>query len=93
MGEVIDFRVKAADEPAVPHLSGKARCLACRNEWVAVTPVGTWTLLCPSCGCDGHMIGEVVTDGDQWKCACGWLHFRIDKLGAYCPNCGVRQAW
>jgi hypothetical protein len=24
-----------------PHLSGMARCLACRHEWVAVAPVGT----------------------------------------------------
>lgn len=73
------------------HLCGKARCLTCKHEWQAVAPVGTTTLTCPACGHDGHMIGEVITAGDQWRCYCGWFLFRMDRQGIYCPQCGEYQ--
>jgi len=91
--KIIDLAQAKQDREAKPepHLSGKARCLACKKEWVAVAPVGTTTLKCPDCDCDGHMIGEVVTEGDQWICYCGWRLFRLDRHGIYCPSCGVYQ--
>jgi Zn finger protein HypA/HybF involved in hydrogenase expression len=87
MADIIDFNSRRTE----PHLSGKARCLTCKHEWVAVVPVGVTTMLCPSCGHDGHMLGEVVTHDEQWQCHCGWSLFRIDRGGVYCPQCGDYQ--
>ena len=44
MGEIVDLDAKR------PHWSGIASCLRCKHEWVAVAPVGTDDLQCPSCG-------------------------------------------
>lgn len=32
-----------------PHASGTAKCMACKYEWEAVAPLGTYILTCPSC--------------------------------------------
>lgn len=84
MGEVVDIMTMR------PHQAGLARCLACKNEWPAVAPVGTTTLNCPECDCDGHFVGEILTDGDQWQCRCGYILFRMDRIGLYCAHCGHR---
>jgi len=90
MGDVV-YLERGKD---APHLSGKARCLACRYEWVAVCPVGTHVLECPECACDGHMLGEVEYESRHWRCDCGWFLFKISAMhGAYCPNCGLTQRW
>lgn len=44
---VINLAQAEADRE--PHLSGKARCLACKHEWVAVAPVGVVWMECPAC--------------------------------------------
>jgi hypothetical protein len=44
MGEV-----RHIDE-ARPHVSGPVLCFRCEHEWVAVRPVGTFPMECPSCG-------------------------------------------
>ena len=44
---VIDFTKAKAELD--PHISGDARCLACKHEWVAVAPIGTIWLECPAC--------------------------------------------
>ena len=91
--KIIDLQQAKQDRDAkpVPHISGKARCITCKHEWVAVAPVGTTTLECPECKNDGHMIREVITYGDQWICDCGWQLFRMNRHGIYCPNCGEYQ--
>lgn len=43
MGEIIDL------EKYRPHVCGKARCLGCKYEWVAVAPTETIWLECPKC--------------------------------------------
>lgn len=88
MSNVIAFPEK--DEP---HISGAARCLSCKHEWLAVAPVGTYILECPSCGCDGAMVGAVHRGGLHWQCQCGCDLYRIDEQGAYCINCAERQRW
>lgn len=44
MAEVIDLDARRA------HYSGPACCTKCDREWVAVAPLGTDALECPSCG-------------------------------------------
>jgi len=88
--KIIDLQ-KAKDE-RTPHLSGKARCLTCHYDFVAVMPVGCQTVTCSKCGHDAHMLGEVVTNGDQWRCtSCRWFLFRVDRHSIYCPKCGQYQ--
>ena len=81
-----------------PHLSGEAVCIGCRHEWVAVAPVGTWQLECPSCstfnGIWRYPVG--AQEGDAYfRCDCG-----CEALTAYkhhgmfhlkCMSCGLEQ--
>lgn len=90
MGDVVDF--VAAKEEREPHMSGKARCLACKHEWEAVAPLGTIWLDCPECTLErGRFIGPCERDGSFWRCNCGNHLFEITPEGVYCPNCGVWQ--
>lgn len=34
----------------LPWCTGKAECLACEHEWIAVWPLGANDLECPNCG-------------------------------------------
>jgi Zn finger protein HypA/HybF involved in hydrogenase expression len=43
------------------HISGKARCLACKHEWAAVSLVGTVWLECPACSLEHAAITEGKT--------------------------------
>lgn len=82
----------AARAERTPHLSGAAICLACRHEWVAVAPVGTVWMECPSCSLlRGRMAHPVVVGDEHWECFCGNDLFRLSPRGAYCPNCGEMQ--
>ena len=89
-GIVIDLQ--AAKEEREPHLSGQARCLACKHEWMAVTPIGTVWIECPSCSLHkGAMLYTALRDGDHWVCNCDCELFRATADGMYCPNCGEWQ--
>lgn len=85
--EVIPFRSHD------PHLSGKARCCACRHDWVAVSPVGTDWLECPSCHLmKGRYVHPAIPSGEEaWQCACGCDVFMITRRSAFCINCGTEQ--
>ena len=83
-------------EPTEPHISGQAVCLACRHHWVAVAPVGSVDLQCPSCetmrGLMQYPVG--AAEGDNvFQCACGAQHFffrlRADRVQIMCIGCGV----
>lgn len=87
MGEVVSL-----DERR-PHLAGPAKCLECKHEWTAVTPVGTANLECPSCNLPkGVLVGLVgPSDGVVWTCNCGCDLFYIERKGVCCLRCGAAQ--
>lgn len=73
-----------------PHLSGRAICLSCRNEWVAVAPVGSVWLDCPECGLQrGRFMAQCEVETKHWFCNCGNDLFHATPEGFYCPNCGT----
>lgn len=87
--------VSLADEreKRSPHMQGKARCLACKQEWRAVAPVGTIWLACPSCTLErGRFITYCEMEGvEHWTCNCGCDVFYVTRTNSYCPNCGTVQ--
>lgn len=90
MGVVSLEQLRAEREP---HLSGRAICLACRHEWVAVAPIEVIWLECPACTLErGRFVGAAVKEDDKhWHCKCGNDLFRVTPGGYYCPNCGADQ--
>ena len=46
--QIIPFQPRA-EEPEGRHWTGPAKCVGCGHRWVAVAPVGTVWLDCPSC--------------------------------------------
>ena len=87
---VIDLQ--AARQEREPHSAGKARCLACKHEWVAVAPIGVTWMECPSCTLErGRFIAQHERDGEHWNCNCGCDLFYATPDGFYCPNCGEWQ--
>ena len=87
------IQLRKEDDDDLPHLSGKARCLQCKHEWVAVCPVGTEWLECPEChSIKGHMLYSCLReDTAHWTCGCGNDLFYVVPEGIYCPNCGEWQ--
>jgi len=82
-------------EENMPHISGVAMCLDCKNEWAAVAPhldgFPIW-LECPKCGLiRGRFKYQHERFGEQWSCGCGNDLFHIKPEGIYCPNCGTWQ--
>ena len=87
-----DYRAEAG-----PYLSGPARCMACKHEWVAVAPAGTTELECPHCGAmKGFFLGtmDVPVGETHWTCRCGSDIFRISgkTKDIFCANCGLTQS-
>lgn len=77
-----------------PHLQGKARCLACKHEWHAVTPIGVVWLECPSCTLErGRFVAQAEIHAPHWHCNCGNDLFQIIERIIYCPNCGADQVF
>lgn len=102
--EVVQFgamQAKADHEPDAPHLSGAARCLACKHEWVAVAPAGPYgyagDLECPGCGvCRGQFKWPFQGPPSEeiWTCGdCDGQLFMITKPGTRCVGCGKHQSW
>jgi len=89
---VIDFAKEK--EEREPHLEGVAKCLACSHKWVAVAPVGTIWLECPSCTLErGRYVAQIQREGEHWHCNCGNDLFQATRDGVYCPNCGEWQVF
>ena len=81
---IVDFPVKDN------HLTGTAKCMMCRHEWIAVVPIGTLWFECPACkGKAGRYVNQVEKDGDHWHCKCGNDLFYIRPNDIYCSRCGV----
>lgn len=77
-----------------PHMSGKAHCIACDHQWMAVAPVGTVFLECPSCHTEkGRFIGACSPDEgtEVRECNCGNQLFYLTREGHMCANCGIYQ--
>lgn len=91
---VIEFRPREPKPADDSHNSGKARCLDCTHEWVAVAPGGTTWLECPQCKTfKGRYLGpcQRAKGADHWHCACGNDLFHAMREGVYCPCCGEWQ--
>ena len=87
---VIDL--KSARQEREPHSAGKAKCLACKYEWVAVAPIGVTWMECPSCTLErGRFVAQHERDTKHWHCNCGCDLFYATPDGFYCPNCGEWQ--
>lgn len=87
MNNVIDL-AKIKEERS-PHLSGNAVCIGCKNQWVAVAPVGTVDLECPNCSLPQGRFMQLVQDDDlHWTCNCGNQFFHITQKRTYCVVCG-----
>lgn len=91
MGDkVVDLAAARAERE--PHMSGKARCLDCKHEWIAVAPIGTRWLECPVCTLTrGRYVAQAERDVPHWHCNCGNDLFYATQDGVYCPNCGEWQ--
>ena len=77
-----------------PHLTGEAKCLKCKHEWVAVALVGKTDLQCPKCELyTGVFMGNCSPKvGDKvWRCNCGCDVFQIYPDEIRCLNCGLHQ--
>lgn len=85
MGELV-----ALDDKR-PHLSGKALCLNCSKEWVAVAPLGTTALQCPECGLLKGVFNAVCAPEKAWQCGCGCFHFLVSPQNVICALCGAVQ--
>lgn len=75
-----------------PHSAGKARCLDCRHEWIAVNRTGGRWIECPKCTLfRGRFVGQHERDDPAWHCQCNNDLFYVTPEGIYCPNCGEWQ--
>lgn len=87
---VVDL--SAEREKRTPHSAGRARCLACKHEWVAVAPTGVTWMECPACLLErGRFVGQHEVEGPHWFCPCGNNLYFATPEGLYCPNCGLWQ--
>lgn len=90
--KVTDINKARKSAGAEPHITGRCRCKVCQYEWVVTAPAGVVTFICQICASDAHLTGEVMTEGPQGTCACGYQLFRIDQDGPYCCRCGAHVA-
>lgn len=92
MGDVVELRLRPSDDD-VPHLSGRCVCLACRHEWLGVSPVGKPDgLECPACHLlKGAHVGLAYPSADAWQCQCGCILFFVTRTEYVCALCGTGQ--
>lgn len=98
MAAVSDKIVSLAEarEARQPHWTGTAYCVGCRNEWVAVAPMGVMWVDCPACGLPKgtpkHPFGADVGDRVLTCDICGsealTAYYRGDAFYARCMGCG-----
>ena len=94
MAEVIYLDKKR--EKLSPHMTGKAKCIQCKHEWVGVAPQGTIWLECPSCTLQkGAFIYACEPDNMKsiFTCNCGNEIFLIADNGTICTLCGTWQSF
>lgn len=95
MTKVADFA--AEREARTPHMEGEAVCLACRNAWQAVAPVGTTELECPECRLPRGVWHHGLAPEDDtliWMCNnCGGDLFYLGEVRTMCATCGLPQDW
>lgn len=73
------------------YITGKAKCIMCRYEWVATALTGTTDLHCPACGsATGRYLNVVQLPGDHWHCGCGNDLFYVMPDLTYCSRCGLK---
>lgn len=85
MSNVVEFKKQEQR-----HLTGRAKCLACGHEYVAVCPEGADWMECPECSLQRvRMIAQVQVNEPHWVCNCGNDLFHITQYRVYCPNCGL----
>jgi predicted RNA-binding Zn-ribbon protein involved in translation (DUF1610 family) len=91
MGKLINLAEKKEEQ--LPHNSGKAFCLICKHEWIAVAPAGVVWMECPKCGSEKGIFKYACLreDDPHWTCHCGNDLFYVTPRGYYCPNCGEWQ--
>ena len=95
MPETAVIDLAAEREAREPHLKGDARCVACAHTWVAVAPVGTTWLECPSCHTEKGLFVAACWPGKGigvWTCHCGCDVFFLTPRSVQCPNCGTAQS-
>ncbi len=84
--KIVPFKKPEEEKPT---LSGTAKCLVCRYEWIAVAPIGTHWLECPICKHEtSRFIAPVAREGMHWQCLCGNDLFYIMPERTYCSVCG-----
>ena len=83
MGELISLAEQR------PHISGNALCLECDDQWLAVAPVGTVELECPSCSTWKGVFAGMTAPETVLACDCGNQHFYITETSAICAKCGT----
>lgn len=92
---VVDIQQERQDREL--HKTGKARCICCGNEFVAVAPVGVHNMECTQCG---QMMaffvypiqpdtGDLVWRCDNCKCEAFSQIIRNGKHCFWCVGCGV----
>jgi len=90
MGEILEFTKKE------PHATGTAICINCREEWIAVAPVGTNQLECPSCHSTKGIWKFPFVPSEKTLirvCNCGNDLFYLTQEGHLCANCGTYQRY
>lgn len=84
--KVVDIATKR------PHLTGKAKCLECKYEWVAIASIGCFELECPQCSLmKGAFINLSYPTEPVWHCNCGNTLFVITATHGVCSYCGMSQ--
>lgn len=76
-----------------PHGSGKAYCLCCKHEWIAVAPIGVTRFECPHCHSEKGIWKYEFIPETMRQCKCGNQLFYITPQGHMCPNCGIFQEY
>lgn len=96
MGEVVQLK----GDDVVRHLSGRALCLACKHEWVAVSEASKDSyegdLECPKCGvCRGQYKWPFQGPPAElvWTCPCDGTLFMLTLQGTRCVGCGRHQVF
>lgn len=92
MSKVLEFKRAEPEEAEETTLSGRALCVECRHEWVAVAPEGARCFECPSCKTHkGIWMGVVEPPAERWECNCGGQLFFVTPTGFDCARCGTEQ--
>ncbi len=96
--EIVNLSDKRRERQATQeaqHITGKARCIACKHEWQAVAEVGAVWLECPECATGkGLFLGPCSPPegGYMWRCNCGCDVFFIVPEAVKCCQCGAQQS-